>query len=57
MTSGRIEVFNRASSMLGCCWRPRRLRHSTGHPRWAFTWVVWRTDFAGPPTSRRIRRI
>jgi hypothetical protein len=56
MTSGRIEVCNRASSMLGCCWRPRWHRHSTGHPRWAFTWVVWQADFAGPPTSRRIRR-
>jgi hypothetical protein len=56
MTSGRVDVLNRAALELGCNWRARWIENSTGQPRWAFKWVVWRADYRGPPLAPRVRQ-
>jgi hypothetical protein len=55
MTSGRVDVLNRAALTLGCNWRARWIPDSTGQPRWGFTWVVWRYDQNGPPRAPRVQ--
>jgi hypothetical protein len=47
----RVTALNRASLILGCNWRPTWIEGSEGNPRWSFSWVVWRDDHQGPPTS------
>jgi hypothetical protein len=32
------------------------VENSTGQPRWAFKWVVWRADYRGPPLAPRVRQ-
>ena len=56
MTDGRVEVLNRAAFALGCNWRARWIPNSTGQPRWAFSWIVWRADHPGPPIALRVRQ-
>ena len=55
MAGGRVDVLNRAALSFGCNWRARWIPESTGQPRWAFTWVVWRADHQGPPVALRVR--
>ena len=42
---GRVEVLNRSTFELHCCWRPVWIVGSTGNPRWSFHWITWT---AGP---------
>lgn len=55
MTSRRVDMLNRAAFVLGCNWRARWIADSTGQPRWAFSWLIWRADHHGPPITLRLR--
>lgn len=56
MTSGRVNVLNRAAFILKCNWRARWIPNSIGQPRWAFSWVVWQADRSGPPVALHVQQ-
>jgi hypothetical protein len=51
-TQGRTAIFNRAASILTCCWRVRWIPGTTGQPRWWALWVTWLAGVGGPPVTR-----
>lgn len=44
-------TFNRAAHIIAMNWRPYLLAEDTFAPRFAFRWLVWRTDQPGPPKT------
>lgn len=53
---GRMGALECAAEITVCPWRARWIPNSTGQPRWAFTWVVWRADRPGPPVALHVRQ-
>jgi hypothetical protein len=53
--AGRADAFNRASSILTCCWRPVWIEGTSGNGRWSNAWVCWLADCGGPPKARWVR--
>jgi hypothetical protein len=45
----RVEVFNRASFEVRCCWRPQWLPGTTGQGRWSCSWILWSCSPRRPP--------
>jgi hypothetical protein len=45
----RVEVFNRASLEVRCCWRPQWLPGTTGQGRWSCSWILWSSGPRRPP--------
>jgi hypothetical protein len=56
MADCRVDALNHAALIVGCNWRVRWIPGTTQSPRWACSWVAWRTDHAGPPVTLHVRR-
>jgi hypothetical protein len=50
--ASRAAAFDRANSIVTCCWRPVWAKDTCGTGRWANAWVCWLPDDAGPPKAR-----
>jgi hypothetical protein len=50
--ASRAAAFDRASSMVTCCWRPVWVEGTSGNGRWSNAWVCWLAECGGPPRAR-----
>jgi hypothetical protein len=49
--ASRAGAFDRASSIVTCCWRPVWVKGTRGNGRWANAWISWLPDDTGPPKA------
>jgi hypothetical protein len=49
--ASRAAAFNRASSIVTCCWRPLWIEGTRGNGRWSNAWISWLADHSGSPKA------